>query len=192
MNAREQGFLLLTSQLGEPNRRPLTVSQFRTLAQRAQQLQPPQQPRELELSDLIAMGYDFLAGEHILSLLAQEDLLARYLEQGALSDCFPITRISPSYPLLLRQRLGLDSPGSLWAKGPIELLDTPLIALVGSRDLEAPNHAFAAEVGKQAATTVSRWFPEMPGARILPRRKAALPTEVGSLALLQINSPNIR
>lgn len=151
MIPREQGFLLLTSQLGDPQRKPLTVAQFRALAQHAQAMQPPQEERELALSDLIAMGYDFLTGEHILKLLSQKELLARYLEQGALQDCYPIPRTDPNYPTALRKKLGLDAPGSLWAKGPIELLTTPLLALVGSRELEAQNHTFAYEVGRQAA-----------------------------------------
>ena len=32
MNGKERGFLLLTSHLGDPERKPLTVAQFRQLA----------------------------------------------------------------------------------------------------------------------------------------------------------------
>jgi predicted Rossmann fold nucleotide-binding protein DprA/Smf involved in DNA uptake len=39
----------------------------------------------------------------------------------------------------------------LWAKGDLELLNNPKIALVGSRDLNDDNAAFAREVGEQAA-----------------------------------------
>ena len=63
----------------------------------------------------------------------------------------PITRVSDGYPLLLRKRLGLDSPGSLWIKGDASLLSQPAVSLVGSRDLNEPNREFAREVGRQAA-----------------------------------------
>lgn len=151
MTPRERGFLLLTQQLGDSDRKPLTVPQFRTLAQRAQQMEHPRQERTLEIGDLTAIGYDFLTAEHILSLLTQEDLLDRYLERAALKDCFPVSRLSQNYPQVLRHRLGLDSPGCLWAKGDISFLKSPMIALVGSRDLLPANYAFAREVGKQAA-----------------------------------------
>ena len=51
----------------------------------------------------------------------------------------------------LRQRLGGEAPGVLWARGDLSLLNTPAVALVGSRDLRPPNEAFAKEVGEQAA-----------------------------------------
>lgn len=151
MNPRDQGFLLLTGQLGDPNRKPLTVAQFRTLAQRVQQMDRPRQERSLEIEDLVAMGYDLLTAEHILTLLSQQALLEQYLERGVKQDIYPITRTDPAYPPLLRQRLGLDSPASLWAKGSAALLNTPSISLVGSRELLPQNEAFAWEVGKQAA-----------------------------------------
>ena len=59
--------------------------------------------------------------------------------------------MSDNYPLILRQRLGLDSPGTLWAKGDLSLLQTPAISLVGSRELRPENHRFAESVGYQAA-----------------------------------------
>ena len=151
MTPRERGFLLLTQQLGDSDRKPLTVPQFRTLAQRAQQMEHPRQERTLEIGDLTAIGYDFLTAEHILSLLTQEDLLDRYLERATQKDCFPVSRLSPNYPQVLRHRLGLDSPGCLWAKGNLSFLESPMISLVGSRDLLPANYAFAQEVGKQAA-----------------------------------------
>ena len=151
MTPRERGFLLLTQLLGDFDRKPLTAAQFRTLAQRAQQMERPRQERPLEFRDLMAIGYDFLTAEHILSLLSQENLLDRYLERAMQKDCFPVSRLSPNYPQVLRHRLGLDSPGCLWSKGNLSFLENPMIALVGSRDLLPANYAFAREVGKQAA-----------------------------------------
>lgn len=159
MTGPEKGFLLLTSHLGNHERQVLTTAQFRTLADRVNQSANPQKERELAVSDLIALGYSRDMAAKILRLLAEEDLLYHYLSRGACLDCVPITRVTEHYPLILRQRLGLDSPGTLWAKGNLSILNTPAIALVGSRELGRENHAFAEAVGchaaKQGLTLVS-------------------------------------
>ena len=151
MTGPEKGFALLTSHLGDPQRKVLTTAQFRTLASRVRQAAIPGENRELTLEDLTALGYgrEFAAG--VLQLLSEEDLLKHYISRGNRMGCFPVTRISENYPLILRQRLGLDSPGILWAKGNLDLLNTPAIALVGSRELKPKNRAFAEAVGSYAA-----------------------------------------
>ena len=151
MNNRERGFLLLTGHLGNPDRKPLTTAQLRTLACRMREAEIPTEDRDLETSDLIALGYSRDSACHILSLLDEEALLDRYLERGRAADCVPVTRVSEDYPLTLRQRLGQDSPGCLWAKGDLSVLRHPAVSLVGSRDLLPPNREFAREVGYQAA-----------------------------------------
>lgn len=151
MNGRERGFLLLTSQLGDPKRKPLSVAQFRTLAARAAQMERPELSRELTAGDMIALGYDRKTASRIVDLLQDERSLDRYISAGHKRDCFPVTRVSRGYPLQVRQRLGLDAPGCLWLKGDPKLLSGPLVSLVGSRELAAPNRAFAERVGAEAA-----------------------------------------
>lgn len=151
MNPREKGFLLLTSALGDPQRRPLTAPQLRTLAKRASYLQPLEPDSELTTEDLIGLGYGKSMAQRIVGLLSDAQLQEYYLEQGKKLHCVPLTRVSDGYPLILRKRLGLDSPGCLWAKGDISLLERPAVALVGSRELRDENRRFAAEVGRQAA-----------------------------------------
>ena len=151
MNGKEQGFLLLTSTLGDPERKPLTVAQFRTLAQRARTMEHPLLDRELIPEDLMALGYDRAAAERIIRLLSQTEQLNWYLNKGRKMDCYPITRVGESYPAALRSRLKMDAPGCLWAKGDVSILKEPAIALVGSRDLNEENLAFAREAGRQAA-----------------------------------------
>lgn len=151
MNPRERGFLLLTSHLGDPDRSVLTVAQLRTLAMRVQDMVPEQTDRELTEADLMVLGYNREMAERIVHLLAQESLLDAYLAKGKRQGSVPITRVSDWYPHILRQRLGLDSPGCLWARGDVEILNTPAIALVGSRDLRESNREFAEAVGAQAA-----------------------------------------
>lgn len=151
MNPREEGFLLLSSSLGNPERNCLTTAQLRTLAQRIAAADRPTQDRELTAADLTALGYGTDMAERILRLLEDTDLLQRYLQKGKRNDCIPITRVSGGYPSHLRQRLGLDSPGVLWAKGDLSILTKPAISLVGSRDIAPDNRAFAAKVGFEAA-----------------------------------------
>lgn len=151
MNAREQGFLLLTSFLGDPERRPLTVPQFRKLATLARTMEKPAQERELTVEDLRALGCNTAFARRVINLLSQEEQLHWYIKCGKQNGCFPMTRLSEEYPDRLRKALGLDAPGTLWTKGDRELLNTPTISVVGSRDLMPENIAFAKEVGRQAA-----------------------------------------
>ena len=151
MTARERGFLLLTSHLGNPDRRVLTAAQLRNLARRIRAMEPPEEDRPLTVSDLGTLGYGPEMSGRILSLLREEELLERYLFRGKRVDCIPVTRVSAHYPVIVRQRLGLDSPGCLWVKGDPAMLEEPGIALVGSRDMRPQNLGFAREVGRQAA-----------------------------------------
>lgn len=151
MRAAEQGFLLLSSHLGDVSRKPLTVPQLRNLMLRMRAMERDPEERDLNARDLKAAGYSDAAAEQILSLLAEEQLLDAYLKRGQSCGCVPVTRISEGYPLLLHKRLGGDSPACLWLKGDASLLMQPAVALVGSRELREENRAFAQEVGRQAA-----------------------------------------
>ena len=151
MTGLERGFLLLTSHLGNPMRRPLTVVQFRVLAERMQGAMGNSEDRDLVHEDLKALGYGTEMAERIADLLSEEELLDHYLRKAERLSCVPVTRISEGYPLVVRKRLGLESPGCLWARGDLSLLQEPCVALVGSRELQEENRKFAAEVGRQAA-----------------------------------------
>lgn len=151
MKTAEQGFLLLTSHLGDPQSKPLTVAQFRKLANRVQIMDKPVLERELNCDDLVALGYGREMAQRILQLLSRQELLEYYVNLAARSNCYPITRIGSLYPAACRSKLGLDCPGSLWVKGDSSLFNRPAVALVGSRELGEENAAFAREVGKQAA-----------------------------------------
>ena len=151
MNNKERGFLLLTGHLGSPERKPLTVAQFRDLARRVVQMDRPVSSRELTEGDLLSLGYDLPVAARIVSLLADVDGLDRYLLKGCRQDCFPVTRVSEEYPLAVRKRLGLDGPGCLWAKGNLAILNTQTVALVGSRELQESNRKFAEIAGREVA-----------------------------------------
>lgn len=151
MNAREQGFLLLTSELGVPGRKTLTMPQLRTLAQRVKNANWDNMDRELEVSDLFALGYGQEIAQRILVLLEDKALLDYYCQRGRKLECYPLSRVSEEYPQKLIRILGLESPGCLWYKGDLDILQLPAVSLVGSRDLSPENRAFAKEVGRQAA-----------------------------------------
>jgi len=151
LTAGEEGFLLLTGYLGDPERKPLTVAQFRDLTARARAMSRPLDDRELTEADLLAIGCSRPAARKILQLLEQKELLSWYVNKGYRLDCQPLTRISDGYPQRLRRALGMEAPGTLWCKGDLGLLKNKTVSLVGSRDLRPENEAFAKEVGRQAA-----------------------------------------
>lgn len=151
MTAREQGFLLLTSELGVPGRKVLTDAQLRTLARRVQNVRWEVTDRDLEAADLIALGYSQEMARRILVLLEDRQLLEYYCQRGKKAGCYPLSRVTEGYPDALRRALGWESPGCLWYQGNVSLLNMPKIALVGSRELAPENQQFAREVGRQAA-----------------------------------------
>lgn len=151
MNVREQGFLLLTSHLGDPERKILSVAQLRTLSARIRSLENPDGAEDVTEGTLTALGYSVEMARRILQLLSGTEQLQWYLNRGAMLDCFPLSRAGEQYPKRLRARLGIDCPGCLWTKGDRTLLNKPAVALIGSRDLKSENLAFARQVGRQAA-----------------------------------------
>ena len=151
MNARERGFLLLTSELGVPGRRVLTDAQLRSLTRRVQDAPKQTAQRDLTVADLTQLGYSREMAQRILVLLEDEELLHYYCQKGAQAGCYPLTRVTEGYPVRLRKALGAESPGCLWLKGDMQLLHMPAVSLVGSRDLNPENQRFAEEVGRQAA-----------------------------------------
>lgn len=151
MNTMDARFLLLTGKLGDPNRKPLTPAQVDYLTQRMRLLPQPQTDAELSMEHLSAIGLSGEFSSQILDLLDDQLQLNVYLQKGQKADCFPITRESSYYPLILRRRLGNRAPGCLWLKGDPTLLTMKCISLVGSRDLMPANREFAREVGQQAA-----------------------------------------
>ena len=151
MTGPEAGFLLLSCRLGNPERKVLTTAQLRTLSQRMRDFQPEDPDRDLTAEDLAKLGYGKDMASRIVALLEEEELLTHYLRRAQKAGCIPIPRISSLYPRILRDRLGDEAPGCLWAKGDLEILKGSKISLVGSRDLIPKNTEFAREAGRQAA-----------------------------------------
>lgn len=151
MTGREQGLLLLTSSLGDPARKPMTLLKFRTLILRVKRQPGLENARQPTMADMAAMGYDGKTAENILSLFGERERLEGYLRFARRAGCQPVTLASEDYPVLLSERLGIDCPSVLWAKGDLSLLRKPAVALVGSRELAVYNQRFARAVGRWAA-----------------------------------------
>ena len=151
MNSRERGFLLLSSYLGDPHRRPLTSPQLRELERCVLRSEKQKDDRDLLSEDLVALGCSGAIAEKVVSLLSDDLLLDEYLKKGKIAGCTPVTRASEQYPLRMRKSLGLDAPGCIWLKGNRELLNKPAVALVGSRNIAFSNEQFARQVGLLAA-----------------------------------------
>ena len=151
MNSREKAFLLLSSHLGDFQRRPLTTQQLRELGHCILRSERPKQDRDLLVEDLVVLGCNWDIAEKVVSLLSDEQLLDAYLQKGRAVGCTPLTRVSDHYPLRMRKCLDLDAPGCIWLRGNMDLLNKPAVALVGSRNLSAQNEQFARQVGRLAA-----------------------------------------
>lgn len=151
MNQRERGFLLLTSFLGNPQRRPIGPATVRKLARRISALPQEHADAAVAPEHLTAMGFERKMAERIVSLLDDELLLDYYLKHGMDVGCVPVARPNPQYPPVLLRKLGQDAPGCLWTKGDRGLLIGPKVAVVGSRVLSEDNARFAEEAGRQAA-----------------------------------------
>lgn len=151
MKPTERGFLLLTSPLGDPLRKPLTPAAMRRLKQRLKE-NPVRDPyRHMIPEDLILLGYSPEQAMHILQLLSEEELLMQYMYPAVRQGIQVLTWITEGYPKSVLEALKAESPGTLWAKGNLSLLNMPCVSLVGSRELRPENAAFAKAVGQWAA-----------------------------------------
>lgn len=150
MRLQAQGIALLTSHLGDPSRPVLTTAQMLALENRARLAGPPGQG-EVTGEYLVSLGCSPRLARQVLSLLDEENRLMAYLDRAKAVGVVCLTRICAGYPRRLIRRLGELAPPVLWAMGDLSILEKPAIALVGSRELNWPNRAFAAATGEQAA-----------------------------------------
>lgn len=152
MTAAERGVLLLCAHLPD-GEKPLTTTQFRTLSRRAHTIGSAgaDPSRELQLSDFFRLGYTADEASRMLRLLSREDVLLHYLARAEQFGILPVTRLSPEYPQRLYHQLGLDCPSVLFVRGPLQMLQLPMIGVVGSRALRPENQVFAERAGELIA-----------------------------------------
>ena len=104
MTGAERGFLLLTSQLGDPERKPLTVAQFRELSLRIGSRICAEADREMDVQDFVSLGYDRKTAQYLWRLLQDTQLLEHYLLRAKKRVAY----LSPGRPLPIRLRCESD------------------------------------------------------------------------------------
>src|SRR5215208_5408931 len=151
LSADSQSIILLCSHLGLPRQArsgpiPLSVGEWNELAGRLKVSQW-KRPRLLlgrTAEELRAeLAIDATLAERLHTLLRRSGQVSIELEQLVDRGIWALTRVDANYPERLKRRLGPQRPPVLFGAGPLELLSTPGIAMVGSRDLDPGGEAFA-------------------------------------------------
>ena len=135
--------LLLSCQLGQTVH-PLTHKEYYELAEALR----PYPDCPLSPDTLQALGYEDHFCRRVMQLLDREDRLMEYVR--AVPEIQPIWPGHADYPLRL-ERMQEAMPPALFCKGDPDLLLEPAIAVVGSREPEAENAAFAHAIGEKIA-----------------------------------------
>lgn len=150
MTNAEKGLLMLTCPLGDESITTMTYRQFHGLRKRMSELTCGCD-KEMTESDLRAVGLPAETAKQILLLLDREAQLDAYLKRAAQYGITTVTRVHPSYPRFLEQKLKGLAPPALFCKGDLQLLETPCISVVGSRKIRESNAKFARQIGEIAA-----------------------------------------
>lgn len=144
MRRAEQVLLLLCCALGQ-SVQPLTAREYRQLAERFSAAPPSD--GKITVPALRTLGFSEAFSARVVSLLGRREALERCL---ALPELTVVTRLSEQFPAALRQ-LGDACPPALFLRGDAALLQTPCLALTGSRRLRTENEWFAGAIGALAA-----------------------------------------
>jgi predicted Rossmann fold nucleotide-binding protein DprA/Smf involved in DNA uptake len=97
------------------------------------------------------LGVEQHLAERVVGLLAREGQLAIELERLQARGIRVLTRADEAYPARLKRRLAGHAPVVLCYAGPVDLLSTEGVALVGSRDVDEEGQHFAMELGRRSA-----------------------------------------
>ena len=153
MRSYSQAELCLLLLYALPGENTLRESLFRKLFRALEALGPADRTEDAELdeSELLRLGCKPEEAAEILRRLDQRQLLGQYLMKLGQKGIAVTTRISPEYPLRLREVLGDRAPLVLFYAGNAELFRKSCISLVGSRQLRAPGKAFARAAGQAIA-----------------------------------------
>src|SRR2546426_2609102 len=150
---------MLCSHLGlsgsdEPIMAPFTLKEWNALARKISDSEIK------HTRGLLGLNAEALAGplglaaaeaERIVQLLARGGSMALELEHLAASGIWCVTRADDAYPARLRNALKHQSPAVLFGAGPLEILEKPAIAIVGSRNLDESGEEFARRLGSLCA-----------------------------------------
>jgi DNA processing protein len=138
LSSNTQAILLLTAPLiagnGTSSSSLLSHNEYRKLARRLHEMQL--QPANLLVSnaiDLQSICQGVVEESRVRRLLERGFLLSQVIERWQARAIWVISRADASYPRRLKNRLREDAPALLYGCGPIELLETGGLAVVGSR-----------------------------------------------------------
>ena len=153
MRSYSQAELCLLLLYALPGENTLRESLFRKLFRALEALGPADRTENAELdeAELLRLGCKREEAAEILRRLDQRQLLGQYLMKLGQKGISVTTRISPEYPLRLREVLGDRAPLVLFYAGNADLFQKACISLVGSRQLRAPGKAFARAAGQAIA-----------------------------------------
>lgn len=154
MTAAERGLVLLCCTLGDRAAKPLTMAQFRELSSRVQTAERQGAPDDpVDETLLERLGYSGEMARRIVYLLNRETMLETYLEDALEVGCYPVTRISPSYPQTLIHKRGASRPPVFFCVGNDRLLQGPFLSVAGARRAGEAALEFAGRLGQLAART---------------------------------------
>jgi DNA processing protein len=147
--------VMLCSQLGlggddAREATPLTLKEWNALARKIQEsdLHHPAALLGLAAGEVAGrVGLALSEAQRIVQLLARGGTMALELEHLAASGIWCVTRADDAYPARLRNALKHQAPAVLFGAGERAILQKPAIAVVGSRDLDAPGEEFARRLG---------------------------------------------
>ncbi len=143
--------IALVSRLCADGVQPLKASEFWKLVTRSGSR--PSDLLGMNASELTTHGgvSDILA-ERVAALLGRATSLAFEIERLEHSGIHILTPFDEYYPQRCTQKLGPKAPPLLYAAGPVELMNTAGLGVVGSRDVSRSG----AEVAVEAAASAAR------------------------------------
>jgi predicted Rossmann fold nucleotide-binding protein DprA/Smf involved in DNA uptake len=156
LSAQAQAVVLLTAYLAKPEKgavRPLSTAEWGRFALwlRDQGLQP-EALLSAEPAKLLDGWLDkTVTMQRVEALLGRGTALGLALDRWERAGLWVMTRSDPDYPDRLKRRLRAGSPPLLFGCGNRSLLANGGLAVVGSRDTEESELAFAARLGAEAA-----------------------------------------
>lgn len=166
LSADSQSIVLLCSRLALPKKaseaiKPLSIVEWSHLAKRiaVSEWKRPGALFGRTVSELRkALGLDQRLAERVTTLLDRDGQVAIELERLANRGIWVLTRADDAYPVKLKHRLGVQAPAVLFGAGPVALLSSPGLAVVGSRSVDEAGANFAAEIGKRCAAAALTVF----------------------------------
>lgn len=104
-----------------------------------------------DAGEFIEACQQFVSRDRLLGLLNRGFLLSQAVERWQARAIWVVSRLDEAYPTRLKVRLKGDAPPVLYGCGPIALLDTGGLAVVGSRDANETLVEYTESIGRLAA-----------------------------------------